>query len=244
MVALLPFLLSLGLTAALPNPASTPARTLSRRNEAWDTWCGAVQYRPPGKVKSVEASWVVPNVYPPPGGSSQTDWVEYHWVGIDGAGDCQTGILQAGTSGDIQNGYVNTQFWYEFWPDYPVFVNDFPVSPGHEVYVKVTASDSRTGTVYLQNKSTGKQRTIPMSMQSQGNLCFSTAEFIAEDPHTSTQWWPLARFDGTTMTGCKGTTFDGQGFGLDGANVGNMVQNGQTKCQAQIKGSDSVYLVG
>lgn len=97
---------------------------------------------------------------------------------------------------------------------------------------------------YLENKSTGAQRSIPVSMQSQGNLCFQTAEFIAEDPHTATENWPLARFNGTTMTGCKGTTFDGQTFGLDGAAVGNMVQNGQTKCQAQVTGSDSVYLVG
>lgn len=97
---------------------------------------------------------------------------------------------------------------------------------------------------FLENKSTGAQRTIPVSMQSQGNLCFSTAEWIAEDPHTSTQNWPLARFNGTTMTGAQGTTFDGQTFGLNGAALGNMVQNGQTRCQSQIQSSSSLYLVG
>lgn len=96
MVSFLKLLLSAAVATAAPS-----SRSLERRNQSWDTWCGAIVMNPPGQIHTVEASWVVPTVSKPAGGYDQTDYVEYHWVGIDGSGSCQTGILQAGTSGDV-----------------------------------------------------------------------------------------------------------------------------------------------
>lgn len=101
MVSFLQLLVSAAAAAALPSQSLRSP--LVRRTESWDTWCGAIQSSPPGQVQSAEASWVVPTVSAPAGGSNQVDWVEYHWVGIDGTGPCTSGILQAGTSGDVSN---------------------------------------------------------------------------------------------------------------------------------------------
>lgn len=101
MLATLPLLLSAALAVALPTAPTSSPRSLGPRAETWDTWCGAVQQYPGGKVQSAEASWVVPNISVPAGGNYQTDYWVYHWVGIDGSYGCQTGILQAGTSVDV-----------------------------------------------------------------------------------------------------------------------------------------------
>ncbi|KAK3181805.1 hypothetical protein K4F52_006872 [Lecanicillium sp. MT-2017a] len=222
-----------------PHPSS-----LHRRQESWETWCGAVRYVPDGgQIKSVEGSWTVPSISAPSDGASDEDYWVYHWVGIDGSYGCNT-ILQAGTSLDIYNGNVRRKFWWEFYPNDMVSSYEVAINEGDEVYVKVTAVNETAGVIYLKNKSTGQDHTIIAHLEGdKGGLCLKSAAWVAEAPHTSTYIWPLAEFSSGQISGAKATQFDDSEFGLDGAAIGNMVRDGTTLCEAK-QISDSAVMLG
>lgn len=89
-------------SALLLGPSTALARSIARASmkDTSSIWCGPVLYG--NDLKTVEASWTIPNVSLPNGGDENEDYFSSQWVGIDGSDgqDKQkcSALLQAGTS--------------------------------------------------------------------------------------------------------------------------------------------------
>ncbi len=74
-----------------------------------------------------------------------------------------------------------------------------PVSPGDEIYVAIQATSSTTGTVYLENKTTGRSTNQKLSAPKNAPICFKTVEWIQEDNGVPQN--PYPKVDTFSMTG-------------------------------------------
>ncbi|CEJ94721.1 hypothetical protein VHEMI10237 [[Torrubiella] hemipterigena] len=198
------FTLLLAGFAAHVGAASPPA---AKANSQSKVWCGAIASGPKNEnIKSVDGTWTVPSVSPPAGANKTGDY----W---------------------IKNGTSYYQVWYEFYPDAPVYlknIHDLKITAGNNFYAKVTATDAKSDTIYLQNKLTGKSKSIDVKTTS-GSLCFKDAIFVAEAPHSSmTNITPLAKFGNTQIGDIKASTFNGTAFNITGADFRDMY-NGTTR---------------
>ena len=75
---------------------NSQTRQSKRGDVLMNNWCGPVKQV--NQVTSVEASWAVPSVSRQQG-TTDDNWF-YHWVGIDGVGNCNV-LLQAGTGSTV-----------------------------------------------------------------------------------------------------------------------------------------------
>ncbi|KAL3962445.1 hypothetical protein ACCO45_003968 [Purpureocillium lilacinum] len=187
---------------AFSRPRSRRSTTLSIREVVSENWCGPVITS--NNVTSIEATWVVPSVAIPRGGSSEGDFWFYQWVGIDGTNNCP-GLLQAGTGHTIRNGRVNVFSWYEFWPAAPVYP-DIPSVIEHCVLKRC----------YIMNYSTGQSDTYHVS-NDHASLCFKTAEWIAEAPGYIHRPAALPAFSTFAFQGCKAWTSQDTAVNLQGS---------------------------
>lgn len=83
------------LPAWLAVAATVSAGPVSAERGTSSIWCGPVLAG--HDFKSVEASWVIPNVSYPANADQTQQYFSSQWVGIDGTDGCK-GLLQAGTS--------------------------------------------------------------------------------------------------------------------------------------------------
>ncbi|KAM4064168.1 peptidase a4 family protein [Hirsutella rhossiliensis] len=212
---------------------SLATASLFRRDHSSLNWCGAVQYS--NQVTFVKGTWTVPSVSIPNGNLSTDQYWFYQWVGIDGVSPCEV-LLQGGTGTTITNGTVGAFAWYEFYPAGPVYPN-MSIHVGDVVYVSVEATSSKTGTICIDNLSTGESQTFnPVSQN--GSLCQKTAEWIAEDPGITVQ--PFPSFSAFNLTSCKATTGSGSVITLDGAELWEMNQKGRRLCHAQVNSNSDL----
>lgn len=126
--------------------------------ETSTNWSGAVIEQPPsGKFTSVTGSFVVPT----PSGTGAAS----AWVGIDGD-TAQNSILQAGVDFTVSGGRASFQAWFEWFPNFAIDFNNFPISAGQTITVTVKSTSTTAGTVVLTNASTGKSVTQAVSAPS------------------------------------------------------------------------------
>lgn len=85
-----------GLAAAgtVPRAADSTHRAVRHSNN----WCGKVNYYK--DITEIEATWTVPAVTIPAGGSYGPKWQTYSWIGTGGSKPCGSDkdLLQAGTA--------------------------------------------------------------------------------------------------------------------------------------------------
>jgi peptidase A4-like protein len=169
--------------AAMPDRYRTSARNYAPTGG--DGWSGSILHAVEGTAfTGLLGQWTVPDVVVPYGGEGF--YICATWVGIDGGSGGESGsgdILQAGTTQEITAGSGSSTFaWFEWYPEYPVTISNFGVSPGDIVFCQICVSSPTVASVYMVNSTTGVvtsfTKTAPAGVQVVGD----TAEWILECP--------------------------------------------------------------
>lgn len=108
---------------------------------------------------------------------------------------------------------------------------DESVSPGDEVYVAIEATSSTTGTVYLENKTTGRSTNKKLSSP-ENPLCFKAVEWIQEDNGVPQN--PYPKVDTFSMTGSAKASNGNTVQINNNAILMNGTHNGVLQCVASV----------
>lgn len=136
--------------------------------------------------------------------------------------------------------------WYEWYPNDSVTIEGFDVSAGDTISVSVHATSSTTGTVVLENLTTGKTVTESVSAPSSSSaLAGQNAEWILEDFSSDGGLVPFSDYTTVYFTDCTATT-SSETLNLAGATLIDMEQDG-TVLSTAVEVSDTeleVYYSG
>lgn len=115
----------------------------------------------------------------------------YAWIGIDGWGGLNN-LFQAGLDVrgiEAADGTYEPQFrgYFEWYPEEANFftIDELPLSSGDTLLVRIVASSSTKGTVYLENNSTGESKEYNFDEPSYA-LTGTYAEWIVEEFSSNT----------------------------------------------------------
>jgi hypothetical protein len=188
---------------------------------------------------SVTGTIVVPTPRTPPDGNSSTQYAAAAWVGIDGY-TCGTALIQTGIAIWIQNGQPWYNAWYEWFPEASGNFDDFAVNAGHIIKMDVEASSNTSGTVTLNNLSTGQSVSHRFSGQSE-SLCQKNAEWVVEDftGENSTALVPFIDFTTVTFTEASAVSH-GSTVDTTGATIMDIKQDKQILTSCSANGSEVV----
>ncbi|KAI1757982.1 peptidase A4 family-domain-containing protein [Xylaria castorea] len=207
-------------------------------SEYTSNWAGAVMNG--AGYTTVSGTIVVPKPSMPAGGSSTRTYSASAWVGIDGS-TCQSAILQTGVDFSAQGGTVAYEGWYEWYPDYSYRFANFRISGGDTVTMTVTATGKNSGSVTLDNRTTGQSVSHAFTNQV-GSLCQTNAEWIVEDFSQGNSLVPFANFGTVVFTNAS---VNG-GTGLENAVIYDIKQGNKvyTSCSTISSSSVSCSYVG
>jgi len=172
-------------------------------NATSTNWSGSVLFIGSGdKFSWMSGSWAVPHTYPAPGFVG----TEYSsaWLGIDGDGSDD--VMQAGTETDSDG---TCYAWFEWFPNFSIGINNFPVTPGDVVSLVLCATSTATCWMSIGNMSSKKYTNFSFSAPQGTQLAGNCAEAIVERPGIGGQLAELPRygevfFDDTTAYSQKG----------------------------------------
>jgi hypothetical protein len=118
---------------------------------------------------------------------------------------------------------VNAMYsaWYEWYPAYQTYIDDFDVQTGDLITVTMVATSTTSGTATLSNNRSGQTYTITLT--DQPALCLQNAEWIVEDFDLGGEEVPFANFGGVVFTGASATTVSGHTFGPANATIYEVV---------------------
>jgi hypothetical protein len=177
-------------------------------------WAGYVLLG--GPFTGVTGTFNVPGIY-----SSSTNTAAAEWVGIDGTGPSNPGIIQAGVAEDYVAAtnlyYVHA--WIELYPA-PPFTIPLGNLAGSSVTVTIAAVSPGLWNVFLKNNTTGQTYSV--------NELYSgpatSAEWIVEAPYST------ATSSVVTLAGYTPVTFTQLGVNPVVGSLARlvMVQNGIT----------------
>ncbi|KAI1317668.1 peptidase A4 family-domain-containing protein [Xylariaceae sp. FL0255] len=208
------------------------AGILEPNNEYTENWAGAVLVGT--GYTTVSGTIVVPEPTVPPGGSNSGKYSAAAWVGIDGS-TCQTAILQTGIDMNLEAGAVSYTTWYEWYPDYSYDFTGFGISAGDTVAMSVATTSKTSGTVTIENHTTGQTVSHDFENQS-GQLCQTNAEWIVEDFQQGNSLVPFVDFNSVTFTDAM---VDGQAD-LTGATIYDIKQGDTVLTSCKTVSSTSV----
>ncbi len=154
-------------------------------------WCGTIVSDAKLNARAIFGAWTIPNVQRVPTDEFDLYWSSI-WVGLDG-GNASSGsqdCLQAGSEQDIgdpndvedPNWPYPYYCWYQWHPNQPYGVQNFPVQPGQSILTAVLSSVGDSyGTVSFVNLSTGTYTSVLLATAPAGvTLAGDTAEWILE----------------------------------------------------------------
>jgi hypothetical protein len=142
-------------------------------------WSGSVAFAAKAdECTFVAGQWTVADPNTPAGKSGA--FYSSSWVGIDGDGSGD--VLQAGTESDIINGSKQVYVWWEWYPDYEMAINNFPVSGGDTMYCLICVQSSTKAGIYLANESTNNYTSFSITAPKGTTLVGNCAEWIVEAP--------------------------------------------------------------
>jgi len=194
----------------LENPASGN----ETETDYSSNWTGGVLTAPPAgeTFNAVSASFVVPTPSLPSGAQSGTSYSASIWVGIDGD-TYQNAIWQSGIDVTASKSGSKVSYsydaWYEWYPDYAYDFSGITISAGDTIKVSLTTTNSKKGSVILENVSTGV--TVTKTLTSTYALGGQNAEWIVEDYLSGNSQvalvdWGTVTFTDTVATGSGGTS--------------------------------------
>ncbi|KAJ7496981.1 peptidase A4 family-domain-containing protein [Mycena latifolia] len=209
-------------------PSNGPASLANITNAEFSSnWAGASFESPAGTYTAVTGTFVVPTPKAPSGGSGS--FAASAWVGIDGD-TCGTAILQTGIDFTISGGRVSYDAWFEYFPAFATDFSGIPISAGNTIKLTATVSSATSGTVMIENLSTGV--TVSRALTSSARLCQENAEWIVEDFEEGNSLVPFANFGTVTFSNAVATTSSGSTVGPSGAVIIDIEQNGQVLTSA------------
>jgi hypothetical protein len=154
---------------------------------------------------SVSGQITVPAPQLPSGADSFTSYCASAWVGIDGD-TCSTVILQSGLDFCVQGNSTSYSAWYEWYPDYAHDFSNIQISAGNVVNVSVEATSVNSGTVVIENLSTGTSVNHTFPPNFSGKLCEFNAEWIVEDFSINGGLAPFANFGSVIFSNAVAST--------------------------------------
>ncbi len=172
-------------TTAMPSTTTAPPTTtvptttapsVSLASDESSNWSGYVAGGGPYRV--VKGTFTVPG----PAAGEPGDGQVSEWVGVDGASDSDTALIQAGVaeSGDPQSpGGVSIQPWWEILPASETDISTVSVSAGDRVTVTIWQLSGSTWEINLTDDTNGQSYTTPPE---QFTGTGSSAEWIVEAP--------------------------------------------------------------
>lgn len=162
-------------------------------------WAGAVLEG--AHYVSVTGTVTVPQPQMPPGGLDEVEYSASVWVGLDGD-TCQSSILQVGFDLNVRGGQASYDTWYEWYPDSAFNFEGFALTAGDVIRLTVTATNTTSGTVWIENETTGK--SVSHTFADEGPaLCEANAEWIVEDFLVGGKLMPMSNFGSVTFTNCS-----------------------------------------
>ena len=114
-------------------------------------------FSPTEQANMVYAEWMVPSMEPD-FDNPKTQMTVGFWVGLDGWTNNQ--VLQAGTAATVTGENIAYWAWFEWFPDPPLRIVNFPIKPGDLVTVLVCAPEAKHGLVTMLNRTTGVTTSI------------------------------------------------------------------------------------
>jgi hypothetical protein len=187
-----------------------------------------VEFQGPTAVANwVFGEWMIPQVIPAPGNSSELEIVSF-WVGISGVGPSGgVSLLQAGVAAAVGVGTDAIYWpWVEWWTNEYMTpaskVKKFSVSQGDQISVLVCSPQPQIGVAVFVNYTTGEATTVGIpipgsDITAQG----STAQWTVEQSGSVLPQFTLVEF-----TNCSG---GGPNLGFDlsapGAGAENIVDS-------------------
>jgi Peptidase A4 family len=163
---------------------SSPAKLVGNlaTNDSSLNWAGYAINAPVNSVTHVKGSWKEPSVTCP---VSTMPEAAVFWVGIDGF--TSSTVEQTGTMAECLNGVVSYSAWYEFYPNFSVFISTLTIHPGDIISASVKYSTTSKFTTTIQDVTTTKSfshtASVPAAMG-------SSAEWITEAPEFSVNGVP------------------------------------------------------
>ncbi|CAK7274701.1 hypothetical protein SEPCBS57363_006297 [Sporothrix epigloea] len=200
-------------------------------------WSGAIVHGT--GYETVTGTIVVPRPQIPSGHSPEKFYGASAWVGLDGDSDCPGAILQVGIDFNIQNGTVDYDAWFEWFPDYAYNFVGFPLHAGDVVTLTATAVNTRMGSVIIENKTTA-QSVVHTFVGEMQPLCQTSAEWIIEDYSVGGELVGLCDWGRATFTDCEAKQFSGTTASLSDATIYDISGNGNVMTDCSIFGNDIV----
>lgn len=157
------------------SPADT--FTASAASETSGNWAGVVVTPPTGEnMTEVAGSFKVPSL------ANSEYTAACAWLGIDGWNG-STSLFQAGVDFWMMDGELTYNAWYEWVPDtsYNYTVSDIgEISAGDVLNLKLVATSETSGTILLENETTGKSHTMDLDAPPIANAvcCRSKVSFL------------------------------------------------------------------
>jgi len=155
---------------------TTAAPTVSLTSDESSNWSGYVAGGGPYTV--VKGTFTVPS----PAARAPGDGQVSEWVGVDGASDSDTALIQAGVaeSADPQSpGGVSVQPWWEILPASETNIPTVSVNTGDRVTVTIWQLSGTSWEINLTDDTNGQSYTTPPE---QFTGTGSSAEWIVEAP--------------------------------------------------------------
>ncbi|CAD0091884.1 unnamed protein product [Aureobasidium vineae] len=196
----------------------------SKEHTKNQNWAGAVLDG--SDFQTVTGTFIVPRVSLPAG--AQPHFFEKFgaaaWVGLDGS-TCHGVIMQTGVIMRISNdGILEQEAVYEWFPDKPVRFKNLKVSPGDSVTLTITASSDSGGVAIIENNTTG-QSVRHKFVGRKPHLCRTNAEWIVEDfiQKRHKHHALFADFGSVSFTNASAITGDGTRSGPTSARIHDIV---------------------
>src|SRR5258708_38212488 len=100
------------------------------------------------------------------------------WGGLEGPGNSQ--FLQAGTAATVTGESIDNWAWYEWWPNPPIRIANFPVDQGDTISVLVCAPQVGRGFASFLNHTTNVTTNVGFDPPGGVNSLGETAEWAVE----------------------------------------------------------------
>ncbi len=136
----------------------------------------------------------------------------------------------------VQGSSVSFSAWYEWYPDYAYDFDGFDISAGDSIRMTASAVTTASGSVTVENLSTGQTVSHSFSGQSD-QLCETNAEWIVEDFEENGSLVPFANFGTVTFTDAAVNTADGTVQDVSGSEIMDIKQNGKVLTSCSTSGS-------